>query len=190
MAAVKDSINLLPRSSDGKRFVLNRWIAAMIVFAVLWAAAFGMTARQRTAMLRTLSALDVHKQELRSQLSALQREYGLTDQPGMSSTRAALITSLLNERVVWSEVFRQFSRIVPPGLWFDSLEGSSTGAAEIRLRGGALSYDAVSQLLLAMEKSAYFVKPELVSAQKTIVRGRDVVAFEIACGVRKGPVAR
>ena len=105
--------------------------------------------------------------------------------PGTSPEKAWLIQSILSERVLWSEVFKQFSLIVPRGLWFDSLEGNSTGKAEMKIRGGAFSYRTVSEFMLAMEKSPYFEKPQLLSAQKVMVQGQETVGFEIVCGVKK-----
>ena len=99
--------------------------------------------------------------------------------------KAALVNRLLGDRVLWSEVFKQFSLLVPKGLWFDSLEGSSAGKAEIRLRGGSFNYVSVAEFMLAMEKSGYFEKPQLMFAQKSMVQGQEVVGFEIVSGIRK-----
>jgi hypothetical protein len=36
-----------------------------------------------------------------------------------------------------------------------------------------------------MEQSAYFEKPQLSYAQKAVVKGREVVAFEITSGIKR-----
>ena len=95
-----------------------------------------------------------------------------------------MIQNILSERVLWSDVFKEFSIIVPKGLWFDSLEGSSVGKAAIRIRGGAFNYRTVSEFMLAMEKSAYFEKPQLIFMQKAIQQSQETVGFEITCGIK------
>lgn len=187
MGMVKDSINLMPRGRKRSLALpVNAWSAAAAVFVLVWIVLFGIALNQRAGLQKNLVLLEPQKRALREQLTALQRELGLTAAQEMGSEKASVIKSLLNDRVVWSEVFKHFSRIVPQGLWFDSLEGSSGGTAEVKIRGGVVTYEALSQFMTAMERSQYFMKPQLNFAQKTVVRGRDVVSFEIVCGIKKG----
>jgi hypothetical protein len=37
----------------------------------------------------------------------------------------------------------------------------------------------------SMEKSGYFMDPQLSYAQKAVVQGQDVIGFEIICGMKK-----
>jgi hypothetical protein len=70
-------------------------------------------------------------------------------------------------------------------LWFDSLEGTASERAEIRIRGGAFNYLSVAEFMLVMEKSGYFENPQLAYAQKAVVQGQDVIGFEIICGIKR-----
>jgi Tfp pilus assembly protein PilN len=119
------------------------------------------------------------------QVTTLQQELGIAGPAGPNSEKASLIKNLLGERVLWSQVFKQFSRMVPIGMWFDSLEGTAALKAEIKIKGGAVSYQTISDFMLAMERSSYFEKPQLTFAQKAVVQGRDVIGFEIVCGIKK-----
>jgi Tfp pilus assembly protein PilN len=116
----------------------------------------------------------------------VRQEPGITAPSGqVNPERAAVILGILGDRVLWSEVFVQFSRIVPKGLWFDNLEGSATGTAEVRIKGGALSYLAIAEFMLSMEKSNYFEKPQLVYAQKAVVQGQEIVGYEIIAAIKR-----
>jgi len=185
MKKITDYINLLPREEKPAR-MMNAWVLSFALFLALWIAVFGATLMERRNLLARQASLAAQGQALNRQLTALQKELGLTSADGMTAEKAALVKNLLGERVLWSEVFKKFSLIVPRGMWFDSLEGSAAGSAEIKIRGGALNYDAVSRFMLAMQTSSFFDKPQLSFAQKTVVRGRDAVGFEIICGIRKG----
>ncbi len=185
MKPAKDYINLLPREKKKEHGPWGPWLAALAVFVFAWGIVLGLTLRQRSELQDRLDAVLAQKKNLEQQLASVRAGLGLTAVQGASPERAALIQKLLSERVLWSKVFLQFSRIVPKGLWFDSLEGKTDGNAQITIRGGAFSYLTISEFMLAMEKSDYFEKPQLYSAQKSSFQGQDYVSFEIACGVKK-----
>jgi Tfp pilus assembly protein PilN len=191
MKAVKDYINLLPREEKKSSRAMTVSMLAVVLFVLAGLAVFGLKFKEFQDMRTRLGALTLQKQAVEQQLTALQKDLGVSSAPGgMNPAKAALIQNLLGERVLWSEVFKQFSQTVPRGLWFDSLEGSSAGKAEIKIRGGAFSYSTVSEFMLAMERSSYFEKPDLLFAQKTTIQGRDVIGFEIVCAIKKGQGAR
>jgi Tfp pilus assembly protein PilN len=190
MKKTKDYINLLPPEEKKPRRIASTWSVFAAVFVLAWLVIFGMQMKQFLGLRQQLITLGVKKQALQQQLAAIHKELGITLPAGMSPEKAAVIESILSERVRWSEVFNQFALMVPKGLWFDSLEGSTAGKAEIKIRGGAFSYLSVAEFMLSMEKSPYFDKPQLLSAQKAVVQGRDVVAFEISCGIKKVQEAR
>jgi Tfp pilus assembly protein PilN len=190
MKKTKNYINLLPPEEKKPVRALSKWSLFTAVFVLAWLVVFGLQLKQLLGLRSQLHTLGQKKQALQQQLTAIHKELGIALPAGMSPEKAAVIESILSERVRWSEVFNQFAMMVPKGLWFDSLEGSTIGNAEIRIRGGAFSYLSVAEFMLAMEKSPYFEKPQLLSAQKAVVQGRDVVAFEISCGIKKAQGAR
>jgi Tfp pilus assembly protein PilN len=184
MKTGQEYINLLPPKEKKPAKALSPWLVAGTLFVLVWLVLFGLKARQWMNLQTSLASLMPQKLVLEQQLAAIRAELGLTGSSNANPQQVALIQSLLKERVLWSEVFQQFSHIIPRGVWFDSLEGSSVGQAEIRIRGGAFNYRLISDFMLAMERTGYFVKPELLFAQKSTVQGRDIVGFEIHCGVK------
>jgi Tfp pilus assembly protein PilN len=187
MTITHDYINLLPRE-EKKAGGLGRGRIVIILFLLAWGAAFSWQAWQALAMKRQIRALDWKKQALLQQLASSYTELGITAPADLGKKKSALVATLLGERVLWSEVFKQFSRIVPKGLWFDNLEGTSATRAEIKIKGGAFNYLSIAEFMLGMEKSNYFERPQLMYAQKSTVQGQDVIGFEIICGIKKGEV--
>jgi Tfp pilus assembly protein PilN len=185
MKTAKEYINLLPSKEKKPANATRPWLVAGTLFVLVWLVLFGLKAKQWINLQARLESLMPQKQALEQQLTASRADLGLTTASGGGAEQIALIQSLLKERVLWSEVFQQFSRIIPRGIWFDSLEGSSIGEAEIKIRGGAFNYRLISDFMLAMEQTGYFEKPELVFAQKATLQGREIVDFEIHCGVKK-----
>jgi Tfp pilus assembly protein PilN len=184
MKTVQEYINLLPPKEKQPAKAVSPWLVAGTLFVLVWFVLFGLKAKEWMNQRASLASLMPQKLMLEQQLAAMRAELGLTGGPNANSQQAALIQNLLKERVLWSEVFQQFSHIIPRGVWFDSLEGSSAGQAEIKIRGGAFNYRLISDFMLAMEQTGYFEKPELLFAQKSTIQGRDVVGFEIHCGVK------
>jgi len=185
MKPVKDYINLLPRKEKKRILAANAWTAGVALFVLAGIVLFAAQFMQRRALLEKQAALAAQKQGLYRQLLVLQKDLGISSPTGTNLDKVSLIKTLLDERVLWSEVFRQFSRIVPQGLWFDSLEGNAAGKAAIKIRGGAFNYATVSEFLLGMEQSGYFEQPRLSYAQRAAVQGREVVAFEITSGIKR-----
>jgi Tfp pilus assembly protein PilN len=155
-----------------------------ILFTLVWLGLFGWQVNRQWEADRRLSTLLGQRLALRQQANVVLKELGIAA-GGSSPERVALVQSLLDDRVLWSEVFKQFSQIVPRGLWFDGLEGNTAGKVEIRIRGGAFTYLAVADFMSAMDKSGYFANPQLSYAQKSVIQGQEVVGFEIISGIRK-----
>ena len=186
MKIEKDYINLLPRKEKKPFPLMKAGSLAVLLFILVWLAAFGLQAKRTLELRAELESLTAQKQVLQQELASHRKELGPAAVFGATEEQSALIRNLLVERVLWSEVFKQFSRVVPSGVWFDSLEGNSSGRTEIKIMGGALNYPTMGQFMTAMEKSGYFVNPQLSYARKTVVKGRDIVAFQITCETKRG----
>ncbi|NTV43631.1 MAG: hypothetical protein HGA63_10070, partial [Syntrophobacteraceae bacterium] len=141
----KDFINLLPQQEKGRSFIKSKGSLIALLFVVVWLGLLGFQAKHQWDLKRRLAPLDVQRQALQQQADAMRKELGISSPTATSPERAALIQTLLEERVLWSEVFKQFSLLVPKGLWFDSLEGNTAGKkAELKIRGGAYSYRTIA----------------------------------------------
>ncbi len=188
MKIVKDQINLLPiEEKRDSPFLKNGYLLGIVVL-LGWIAAFGVQFKREWDVKQELVSLTEQKQKLFPELSRLEKEFGPASDLAKKRQKEALVEDFLTERVLWSEVFKQFSRLVPKGLWFDNLEGSSSGKTEIKIKGGALNYSALSQFMLSLEASGYFINPQLRFAQKVTVKGRDLVNYEILCETKRKAV--
>ncbi len=185
METVKDYINLLPREEKKFSLVMGRGVLVAVLFTLVWLGLFGWQVKRQFEADQRLAVVTGERQALQQRANAMLKELGITTAAGSGLERAALVQSLLDERVLWSEVFKQFSRIVPQGLWFDGLEGNTTGKVEIKIRGGAFTYLAVAEFMSAMDRSGYFANPHLSYAQKSVVQGQEIIGFEIVSGIRK-----
>lgn len=185
MKKPSEYINLFPREEKKEAPYLGKAFLILGLFSLAWLIVLGWQGYNLLEFRSRLNSLTIKKNAYQQQLATIYKELGITLPAGMSPEKAWLIQNILSERILWSEVFKQFSLIVPRGMWFDSLEGSSVGKAEIKIRGGAFNYAMIAEFLLALEKSPYFEKPQLMFAQKAVVQGKETVGFEIICGVKR-----
>jgi Tfp pilus assembly protein PilN len=190
MKPAKDYINLLPQEEKKPAFIATWGVLLTLLFFLVWLVLFGGQAWRYHLLQKRLAALNTQKQALQQQADGLRKELAIVSPTGMTRDKAALIHDILKERVLWSKVFKQLSLIVPNGLWFDYLEGVSDDKAEIRIKGGSFSYLSIADFMRSMEKSGYFLDPQLSYAQKAVVQGQDVVGFEIICGMKKSQGAQ
>jgi len=185
MVKSSDYINLLPREGKKAVPILNKVSIVICLFVLTWLTLFGWQAYKLLDSRARLHALSIKRDGYRQQLVSIYKELGITLPAGMSPERAWIVQNILRDRILWSEVFKQFSLVVPRGMWFDSLEGNSSDKAQIKIRGGAMNYTMIAEFMLALDRSPYFEKPQLIFAQKTVVQGQDTISFEIVCGVKK-----
>jgi Tfp pilus assembly protein PilN len=186
MSMTKDYINLLPKRKKQRLPRAGRWTLSALLFVLAWSLVLGVEGIELYRFRSKAAALETTKQARLQELNLLYKELGIIGSEEMSRETSAIITSLMSERVLWSRVFREFSRIVPQGLWFDSVEGTAAERAEIKIRGAAFSYLTISEFLRSMETTGFFRSPQLMFAQKAVHQGHDVIAFEILCIVQKG----
>ena len=111
--------------------------------------------------------------------------------------RLAVISSLLEDRVYWSEILRNTTHRIPDGIWLTSLstndlgKGSgkppaeSTGGKGVKFNGTALSNSAIAAFVFALENSSDFGNVVLAYSQKNEFQGRDLYDFEISADLRK-----
>jgi len=103
---------------------------------------------------------------------------------------ATVIEEINNRRIIWSEVLKRITRIIPPALWLvrlrvieEELEENRGQKLEIAkkliLKGSSLDNVGVTDFLTHLEESGIFSKVTLEYSQKKILGTETVFDFEI-----------
>lgn len=110
--------------------------------------------------------------------------------------RLAVIDSLLQGRIYWSEILRNITHLIPDGIWFASLstydlvKGTGNVPAEpaggkgVKFNGTALSNSRIAEFVFALENSQFFGNVLLAYSQKRELHGRDLYDFEITADLK------
>jgi len=177
----------------------------MLVFLGL----YGWNLTQASTLNNEISALQASKAQLSQEIDAISRQ--LTD--AMEQERRTLEAQLAKskrmqeleaKRIRWSRVFREISLLVPEGVVLSSVSnepGDATPAPSpspaapaqdhsaahrtLHIKGTAVSHEAVTVFLSALERSEMFSHPHLSHAQRTGSAEKGSVAFEMV-GKLKG----
>ncbi len=129
---------------------------------------------RQTSLEATLEELHIHEAELARQISVLE-EQDVEALFVAQETQA----QFSKEVVRWSAVIRDLQRLTPVGVFFSNYGLSVDGS--IRVSGLADSYDAVSDLILALNSADFFqgvFVPNVTLG--TASDGRKIVSFTLS----------
>jgi Tfp pilus assembly protein PilN len=177
---------------------------------LLFLGLYGLKVTQAFSLNNEISALSGTKAQLSQEIDAISRQ--ITD--AMEQERRALeaqtakarrMQELEAKRIRWSRVFREISLLVPEGVVLSSVsnqqgeaaptapaQGEASAATDsgtahrtLHIKGTAVSHEAVTVFLSALERSEMFSHPHLSHAQRTGSAEKGSVAFEMV-GKLKG----
>ncbi len=129
---------------------------------------------RQTSLEATLEELHIHEAELARQISVLE-EQDVEALFVAQETQA----QFSKEVVRWSAVIRDLQRLTPVGVFFSNYGLSEDGS--IQVSGLADSYDAVSDLILALNSADFFqgvFVPNVTLG--TASDGRKIVSFTLS----------
>lgn len=106
--------------------------------------------------------------------------------------RLAVIDSLLQGRVYWSEILRGVTNLIPDGIWLTSLStydvpqsSASGGGKGVKFNGTAFSNSRIAEFVFTLENSRFFKNVLLAYSQKKELQGKDLYDFEITAELKK-----
>lgn len=126
----------------------KQWIGASFgAFFVLLVLFYVQDEKKQILLKREVDAILQQRQQLQQQMAAL-----VPTTP--TEVRAQPAGALLKDRVAWSRVLVEVSRLVPEGVWITGLENNV--AQGVRFDGFAVSYQKVTEMISSLEASALF----------------------------------
>jgi Tfp pilus assembly protein PilN len=174
---------------------------------------YGWKVTQASALNNEIATLLANKAQLSQEMDAISAQITAAMEQERRALEAQLAKSkrmqeLEAKRVLWSQVFREISLLVPEGVTLAAVSNepgeaapqpanppaaapqaapeSSTVHRTLHIKGVAVSHEAVTLFLSALERSALFIHPHLSHAQRSGSAEKPSVAFEII-GTLRGP---
>ncbi|WP_168062676.1 PilN domain-containing protein [Candidatus Manganitrophus noduliformans] len=151
---MKEHINLfqpdlLEGAAQARTPRKKQWaVASAGIFLVLFILFYIQEEKKQILLKREVDAILQQRQQLEQQMAALA--------PGTLSRGEGALTeeAILKERIAWSRVLVEVSRVVPEGVWITGFENNA--GEGVRFDGFAVSYQKVTDLLSSLEASRMF----------------------------------
>ncbi len=208
-------INLLPPEVLERQRTRRRTAAAVAIGLIVLAAIGGFYFLQVAQLNRVeedISAQEATNAQLQGQIAELQDIATLEQE--IAATRD-LLNTLLADRVLWSDVLRSISLVIPSEVWLEGLNGqvgeastttttpapTTTGTfapgagvvGQISFNGKAFSHRDVALWLSRLEDVRGFVNPWLSTSTKTggeDANLADIVTFNTSVDLSEQALAR
>jgi Tfp pilus assembly protein PilN len=205
---MKSTINLISEILEEQRFPMEKLLlpAVLLLPLMILLMASVWQVLSARAMSEQVKRVTERRDALTAEIVRLTQEI-MSLQSGDAQQqddqkKAMTVKALLKGRVLWSDVFREVSFVVPPGVWLRSIEtfepgspvvgGKPSGAQQtqtveskqVKFIGFAKSNLAMTQFIAALERSEHFTEILLVYAQRGTEPDSQQVSFEIGANLR------
>lgn len=128
----------------------RQWAVASVgIFLILFILFYIQEEKKQILLKREVDAILQQRQQLEQQMAALAP--GTLPRGERSSLTEEMI---LKERIAWSRVLVEVSRVVPEGVWITGFENNA--GEGVRFDGFAVSYQKVTDLMASLETSRMF----------------------------------
>jgi len=199
-------INLLP-PEVGERQRLRRrtllTVASGVVLLALVGGFYFLQVVRLSGVEEDIQAQESVNQGLRTQIADLQ-DIAVLEQE-IAETRD-LLSTLLQDRILWSGVMRDISLVIPGQVWLDGLSATAGAAVEgaeaapttgagglvgqISFSGFAFDHREVALWLSRLEDVRGFINPWLSSSTKSEIGDTSVVQFASSVDMSDQALAR
>ena len=184
-------INLLAveRGRAKRRFGIDLGQRVTLACGGISVAVVVIMAWQGLALRREMAGLDVQLRSIDGELATLSdvvvRRNEFETQGAELARRVALIEELREGQGGPVRMLDQVSRALPAGVWLTEMRQED---ADLTILGRSTSLSVLSDLVIALERSGYFVLPvTVVDSQLESQAGADVVRFELRAEFRLPP---
>lgn len=188
-----ERINLLPfelRESKKGFFKKYSIIIIVVLFVLSAGAIYKVQMVEIQKIEKTMELLKNKKSELikRQQelLQTIQQINKIENDQTNLKKRIAIIDELINSNILWSDVLREISVLMPDNVLLNDLSSTDKNdknkeTITLKFRGEASNNISVANFIFAIEQSALFENAELGYTQKSYSNDTEIVKFEILC---------
>ncbi len=184
-------INLLPRRQASAGIQVTAGILPAMILGTLVLISIRATTQhyefKRIRLER--EELAARQKELTEKIEQLSQDRSSLEQRRRT---AGTIQQIRARKILWADLFKELSLLVPSNAWLSTLNASSEeGRRKVRLSGSAQSPKAISSLFESFELSPFFKRVMLVSSEIDEKLHPEVYKyqFDIPIDAGKDPVA-
>ncbi|HUK55940.1 MAG TPA: PilN domain-containing protein [Nitrospiria bacterium] len=150
-----------------------------------------------STMKKEVQELTIQRDKTQQELARLNGEIaslsaGAQAGQGVAAEQLAAMRDLLKNRILWSDVVREVSLLVPDDVWLTRLESTDSKSggfmppsteAGLHFAGMAQSQAAINRFIAALEHSPRYGYVSLIYAQKEPGEGAQGMSFELTASL-------
>lgn len=179
-------INLLQpdRLEVGKKVSTQKGLlfVFIVLIVLISGGLYSQDQKKGAKLFAEVETIRKQRDELLRQVEAISSVAPSTVEGASSPLDSVSIDAILKERTPWSHILREFSFIVPKGIWITEMK--NVAGEGLRIIGFSKSHKKVTEMMASMETSRFFEDVSLeFSRQNT---GQDRFDFSIHSGIRRG----
>lgn len=185
---MRENVNLIPAEIISERQIASKKtfaLSVLIAVLILIAAIVGVKLSRIGSLKKDLHAAMMKRDALKKDLSNLTGEVSLISNRlkvyEENEKRLQAAQDLLKNSILWSDIVRETSLIVPARVYLTMIEseGEKNGSEKkLRFVGISPTQTWITDFILSLEKSYYFSDVSLVYAQRDSEKKGDI-RFEI-----------
>lgn len=188
-----ERINLLPfELRESKKGFLKKYsiIIIVILFVLSAGAIYKVQMVEIQKIEKTTELLKNKKSELSKRqqelLQTIQQINKIENAQTKLKKRIAIIDELINSNILWSDILREISILMPDNVWLNDLSSidkndNNKETITLKFRGEASNNISVANFIFAIEQSTLFENAELGYTQKSYLNDMEIVKFEVLC---------
>lgn len=150
---LKKRINFIPRDQQPKIEIPHELPALILVIlsVVVVGVSFFRIHLQTGMTTRELAELNNQNSQLVEKIKNLTTDTQILEKKSETLT---ILNKVLGRKNYWSEIFKELSNVMPPGIWLTSFSNSEENT--LVLRGESTSQNKVADFLKLLEGSEHF----------------------------------
>ncbi|MEW6408534.1 MAG: PilN domain-containing protein [Nitrospirota bacterium] len=183
---MKEYVNLLPLEYLPRKIPLWQKMGLMFLILCLSFAVVvtGSKFGRVKEFQRDIKRITQQKLSISSEVERLKKEIANKEQRQKEEAEAMkMLKGLLQDKVLWSEMMREISFVIPEGVWLTKIDTTPVGTDRlVRFSGRATKSHLVMRFFSMMEERSHYIKNvKLISLRKTEAEkdGEEEVVFEM-----------
>ena len=185
---MREHINLVPAEILLEREIASKktfMFSVLIAVVILIGGISGIKFLRINSIKRDLRTATVKREALKTDLAVLTEEASIISNRlkvyKENEKKLQAANTLLNDRIIWSDIVREISLIVPSGVYLTMVESEEKKEGlekSLRLAGFSDSQAWITNFILSLERSYYFSDVSLVYAQRDSDRSDGQVGMK------------
>jgi len=153
----------------------------IVVIGLIFVGLYFVDQKKGAGLSAEVETIRQQRDQLLRQVEAISSVATSAFKGGALPIAAVRIDAILKERIPWSQILREFSFVIPQGIWITEMKNAA--GEGVRILGFSKSHKKVTEMMSTMETSRFFEEVTLEFSRRNPAQGR--FDFSIHSGIKR-----